>query len=199
VALQAQSVATLQYTWSTGVAEFATPGLTIADSSGYAPTVVGSVASGLGVTVDYNGDQRISHLKVTVDHTAWIEAGLVQSLTLASIPAKARILSVIADTTAALTNGVSTLDLEVGITGTLGGCIATHDVQAAPVTKGLLDADMGTLMTRAAAIQGGTLPSWTAATDLIATLTSGTINLGDGVATALTTGSTTFYVTIEML
>lgn len=195
-ALQTQSLSTLRYVWSTGVAEYATSGLTVTTE----PTLaLAGVASGTGITVGYNGDQRRGTFKITVANTAWITAGLTQSITLAVIPAKCSVKSVIADTTAALTNGVSTLALTVGPTGTLAGYIASHDVKTAPVTKGLADADMGTLLTRAAAVQGGHMPSWSAGVNLVATLTSGTVNLGNGAVTALTTGSTTFYVSIEML
>jgi len=197
VALQLQVTAgSLQYAWSTGVAEYATPGLVVAAEPSVALT---SPAAGTGISVVYNGDKRRGSFKITVGYTAWIAAGLTQSITLAVMPAKTRVLSVIADTTAALTNGVSTLALTVGPTGTLAGYIASHDVKTAPVTKGLADADMGSLLTRAAAIQGGSVASWSAGVNLVATLTSGTINLGNGAVTALTTGSTTFYVTVEMM
>jgi hypothetical protein len=126
------------------------------DPSGFMnalPLALTSVVTGAGVTLGYNGDLRRGTFKITLNYTNWITAGLTQSITLAVIPAKCSVKAVIADTTAAYTNGVSTLALTVGPTGTLAGYIASHDVKTAVVTKGLADADMGSLLTRAAAGQ----------------------------------------------
>lgn len=227
VLLQAQTPASIVYAWSTGVAEFATAGLTIGSTAIPAsgtvagvlstgaqtiagaksftsiitttPTALSTPASGTGITLGYNGDHRRGWFKITVGFAAWTAAAATQDIILAVIPAKCRILSVISDTTAALTLGAATLNLKVGITGTLAGFIASHDVKTAAVTKGLADADLGTLLTRATAIQGGSLSSWTTTTNLTCSLTSGSTNLGTGTVTSLTTGSTTFYVAAEMM
>jgi len=60
------------------------------------------------------------------------------------------------------------------------------------VTSGLADADMGTSMTRAAAIQGGYMPSWTGTTAIYATLV-----IVNDILSNLTAGSTTFYIETE--
>jgi len=56
----------------------------------------------------------------------------------------------------------------------------------------LADADMGTTLVRAAAVQGGTLPSWTATTVVSVRLTTTTANTDQ-----LTAGSTTYYIVTD--
>lgn len=112
---------------------------------------------------------------------------------LCTLPAKTRVLSVIADTTILYTGGsASAVSLLAGAAGGGQHLIAVHDVKTAAVTKGLADADLGTGMTRAAAIQGGWMPSWTGTTVINAR-----ISVTGDTASNLTQGSTTFYIVTE--
>ncbi len=131
----------------------------------------------------------------TTTFAAFAEAGLTGDEVVCVVPAKSRIVSVYADTTQVYSGGaVATATLKLGTSTGGAEILAVHDVLSAPVTKGLADADMGTAMTRAAAIQGGSMPSFTAATPLKARITTTGAN-----ANALTQGSTTWYVEIETL
>ena len=132
--------------------------------------------------------------KVTTPYTAYTDSDGTKGIVIYTLPAKAKIVGFYADTTTKYIGGaINAATLEVGITAEgAAEIIATHDVFAAAVTKGLADADMGTGMTRAASIQGGYLPSWTGTTAIYAT-----IDTTNGNTSALTQGSTTFYIVTE--
>lgn len=152
-----------------------------------------TAATGTGITTDYNGDHRRGYYKVTFTEAAFTAAALTEDLTVCTIPAKARVVSVIADTTTAFTGGgaaVATLRLGKTVNGQ--EYILDHSVFTTG-TKGLVDADLGTSINRANAVQGGDIPSWTASTDLKIRLTS------DVNVNTLTTGSITFYITVEFI
>jgi hypothetical protein len=153
-----------------------------------------TAGSGTGVTIVDAGSANQTLYKVTTTYAAYSDSDTKKGIVIATLPIKTKILSCYADTTAAYTGGtVSAATLVVGVTAEdAAEIIASHDVFAGAVTKGLADADMGTGMTRAAAIQGGYLPSWTGTTAIYAT-----INTTDGNTNALTAGSTTFYLITE--
>lgn len=132
--------------------------------------------------------------KVTIPYAAYSDTDTTKGIVIATLLAKTKIIAFYADTTVAYTGGtVSAATLEVGITAEgAAQILAAHDVLSGAVTKGLADADMGTSMTRAAAIQGGYLPSWSGTTAIYAT-----IDTTAGNTNALTTGSTTFYLVTE--
>jgi hypothetical protein len=115
--------------------------------------------------------------------------------TIATLPAKTRLVGIYADTTTKYIGGaVTAATLIVG--KSVGGneYVASHDVFTAAVTKGLADADLGTSINRANAIQDGDLPSFTATTNINVRLTTVTANTN-----ALTQGSTTYYLITERL
>ncbi len=122
------------------------------------------------------------------------DADTTKGIVIATLPAKTKIVGIYADTTAAYTGGtVNACTLEVGITAEgAAEILAPGNVFAAAILMGDADAEMGTGLTRAAAIQGGYMPSWTGTTAIYATLDSTAGNLN-----ALTTGSTTFYIETE--
>lgn len=73
--------------------------------------------------------------------------------------------------------------------------IQLHDVKTAPVQKGLVDGDLGVLLARATAVQGGYANLESPGDALTVTLESGTGDLGDGAGnTNLTAGSVIIYV-----
>ena len=152
-----------------------------------------TAGSGTGVTVNSTGQVMRQTYQVTVDYTALSAAALTSDKIIATLPAKTRIISIIADTTIKYLGGaVSAAALKIGSTVGGGEILASHDVYTAVITKGLADADMGTSLTRAAAIQGGAILSWTAATPIYVRMTTTTAN-----TSALTQGSTTYYITTE--
>jgi len=153
-----------------------------------------TVGSGTGITVNTTANVNAIVYKVTTTYGAYTDSDTTKGIVICTLPAKTKIVGVYADTTAAYTGGaVSATTLRVGITAEdAAEVIADHDVKTAVVTKGLADADMGTSMTRAAAIQGGYLPSWSSTTAIYATINTTTAN-----TSALTAGSTTFYIETE--
>lgn len=159
------------------------------------PTVL--PGSGTGVTVSdgaYSG--RLTY-KVTVDYTALAAAALTADKVIATLPAKTRLVSIIADTTTPYSGGaVSAATLVVGKTTGGNEYLVSHDVKTAAITAGLVDGDLGTSINRANAIQGGDLTStmWAGTTAISVRLTTVTANTN-----ALTAGSTTYYITTEVM
>lgn len=152
-----------------------------------------TIGSGTGVTIDSTGNVNRQVYKVTVTYAALSAAALTADKVIATLPAKTKVVGVYADTTTKYIGGaVTAASIIVGTTTGGSELIATHDVFAAAILRGLVDADMGTLMTRAAAIQGGALPSWTATTDISVRITTVTAN-----TSALTQGSSTYYIVSE--
>lgn len=149
--------------------------------------------SGTGLTVDDAGSLNRQVYKVTVDYTGFSAAALTADHTIATLPAKTKIVGFYADTTVPFTGGgVTAAALKIGKTAGGGEYIASHDVMSSAIIKGLADADMGTELVRAAQIQGGTIMNWTGTTTVVARLTTVTANTN-----ALTAGSVTFYIVTE--
>lgn len=157
-------------------------------------------AAATGLVINNAGDLTRMIRKVTLSstHTAFQAAATAADVTLFTTAAKTRVMAVIADTTVAWAGPAGTLAFTMGKTAGGNEYLVTHDVKTGVVTKGLADADFGTAMIRATAIQTGDLPSWTTTTAVQCRLTSGTGNLGTGAATNLTNGTTTFYVIYEV-
>ncbi len=140
-----------------------------------------------------NGEPRRALYTITVPAAAWSAAATTKDITLLTPPAKSKICSIICDTTAVY-DGAGTCAITVGNAAGDNKYIVSHDVKSALITVGLADADFGSLLTRAGAINGGSMPAanWTASSLVSARMTSGT-----GNTSAFTVGSTTFYVEME--
>lgn len=154
-----------------------------------------TAGSGTGLTVNNAAEVRRMVYKVTVTFQALAAAALTADKVIAVLPAKTRLVGIVADTTIKYIGGlVSAATLVVG--KTVGGTeyVLSHDVFTAAIVKGNADADLGTALTRATAVQGGDLPSWTAGTDVSIRLTTVGANTN-----ALTQGSTTYYLVTEMM
>ena len=153
-----------------------------------------TVGSGAGITVNVTGDLNRQLYKVTTTYAAYTDADTTKGIVIATLPAKMKIVGFYADTTTPYTGGATNAaTMVVGITAeSAAEIIASHNVFAGAVTSGLADADMGTSMTRAAAIQGGYMPSWTGTTAIYATLV-----IVNDILSNLTAGSTTFYIETE--
>jgi hypothetical protein len=156
-----------------------------------APSV--TAAGGTGITVNNSGEVRIQTYKVTMTNAAFSAAATTADVVVATLPAKSKVKSVIAEVTAAFTGSAGTVTLQLGKTTGGAEYIVAFDAKTATVTKGLVDADLGTSINRANAVQGGDIPSWSATTNISARCTSGT-----GNTSTITAGSVTFYITTEI-
>lgn len=158
-----------------------------------------TAGSGLGITALSNGHFKRAFYKVTVTKDAFITAGLTAEVTIGTLPAKTRVLGIVADTTVAYAGLAGTITLMLGYGATPNEFVIAHDVKTAAVTKGLADADLGAGLARATAVLGGVLPSWSATTAIKARITSSVGNVGDGAATLMSAGSTTYYIVTERM
>jgi hypothetical protein len=173
-------------------------------TTGIETFVFGNYPTSVPVTAPYTpnvrGASRYAVFNLSIAKEAWVAAATTQSIALGTFPAKCRILSVIVDVTTKFAGLAGTIQLQLG--KTVGGTeyIVAFDAKTAIYTSGLLDADLGTSINRANAVQGGDIPNWSTTTSLSLTLTSGSGNIGDGVTTTnLTTGAVTVVVTYEIL
>lgn len=160
-----------------------------------------TAGSATGLTVSNTGEVRTTVYKVVVDRTAFVAAATTADLTIGTLPANTWLVNVTASltTTFACTATCTTATLSMVVGKGAGGAeyLASFDADAATAVFGDADAEMGTLMTRAAAIQGGTFTAGSQA--VVVRLTSGTGNIGDGAATNLSQGSITIWVTTRTL
>lgn len=160
-----------------------------------------TVGSGTGVTLVDSGSVRELVYKVTIDRTAFITAGLTSDITIATLPANSWLVNVTANlsTTFACSVTCTTGALSAVLGKGAGGAeyLASLDADAATSIFGDADAELGTLMVRAAAIQGGTFT--TSSQAVVVRLISGTGNIGTGAATNLSQGSITFWLTTRVL
>lgn len=152
-----------------------------------------TTGSGAGFTLNAIGYVPRQVYKATLTYLAFPAGALTADFVLATLPAKTRIINIVADTTAAYT-GASITQCHMIVGNATGGAqyLASADVLTAPVTKGLADADMGTELTRAAQINGGGVVSWSGTTPVSVRITCVGAN-----CSALATGSTTFYIITE--
>ena len=153
-----------------------------------------TAGSGSGITVNNSSLVNRQLYKVTTTYVAYTDSDTTKGIVIATLPAKMKIVGFYADTTAAYTGGTTNAaTMVVGITAeSAAEIIASHNVFAGAILAGDADADMGTSMTRAAAIQGGYMPSWTGTTAIYATLV-----IVNDILSNLTAGSTTFYIETE--
>jgi hypothetical protein len=162
-----------------------------------------TAGSGTGVTVDDEGVLTRQVYKVTVVSTQFIAAATTADFTVATLPAKTILNAIYVDKTVAFACAVtctsSTLSATVGSTAGGNGLIVSFDADAAAAVYGDADAELGTQINRASAIQGGFLGSWTTTTPVTMRLTSGTGNIGNGALTNLSQGTLVFYLVTERL
>lgn len=158
-----------------------------------------TVGSGTGLTVNQTGTIGQQVYRVTVDYTGFQSASsLTADHTIATLPAKTRLIAVYADVATLFSGGtVSAATLTLGKSAGGAEYLASHDVftgatGAAPI--GLIDADMGTEMTRAALIQGSAIVNWSGTTAVSARITTVT-----DTTDHLAAGSVTFYLITERL
>lgn len=157
-----------------------------------------TIGSGTGITVNTAANIVDQVYKVTVDRTNFVANATTADVTIGTLPAKTKLTGFYADVTQTFACGSvctsSTLSMTCGSAAGGNTILLTFDIDAATIQRGLADGDLGTDLTRATAVQGGKLYSWTATQIITCRLTSGTGNIGNGSATNLSQGSITFYV-----
>ena len=172
--------------------EFSTGSLKLTNASTELQLAAASitVGSGTGLTVNDTGSVRHEVYKVTLDYTGLSAAALTAVHTIGTLPAGMKIVGIIADTTIQYAGtGVTDADIEVGISGgTTNAFLASHDVDTALFVAGDIDAELGTLLIRSAAVSGGYI-DWASTTVISVQITT------VGADTdALIAGSTTYYI-----
>lgn len=150
------------------------------------------------VVVVANGGLQRQVFKVRIPKEAWRGAAVSQEIRLGTTDVRTRIVGCFCDTTVAFAGLAGTIQLQIGSASGLSDLILLHDVKTAAVTKGLADADLGAMLARATAVQGGG-GSWTGGNDIYAKLFSGTGNVGTGAVTNLTAGTVYVYVVTEVM
>jgi hypothetical protein len=162
-----------------------------------------TAGSGTGVTVNTGGLLAHQVYKLTVTSAQFIAAAVTADFTVATLPAKTILNAIYVDETVAFACAAvctsSTLSFTVGSSAGDNGLIVSQDADAAAAVFGDADAELGTDINRASAIQGGFLGSWTTTTPVTMRLTSGTGNIGDGAVTNLSQGTLVFYLVTERL
>jgi len=143
-----------------------------------------------------NGVMQRGLLKIVLPYTEFDAAGMLNSVAIANLPAKTRVVSAFVDVTTAFNTpaGATAIKVSLGFTADAPALIVATSCAVTGVL-GDADAELGTNFVRAAAIQGGYMPSWTAITQMLATveLTTG------GSLANLTQGSITVYVITERM
>lgn len=156
-----------------------------------------------GIALNNAGELREVVYKVTVTPAAFIAAAVTADATIATLPAKTQITAVLADLTQTFactaTCTSSTLSMVLGRGAGGAQFLASFDADASATQFGDADAEMGTTMTRAAAIQGGSFEAWASTQAVVLRLTSGTGNIGNGAATNLSQGSVTIYLVTRVM
>ncbi len=133
---------------------------------------------------------------------SFLAAALTADCVIATLPAGMMLEKIYADVTVGFACSGTCTGTKVMQAGT-----ATAGVQvfaaglnvAATGQFGLADANMGSGLTRAAAIQGGLIGSWTTTTPISVRFTSGTGNWGSGVATFVNAGSIKFTLITKQI
>jgi len=156
------------------------------DEKGRSPSTILAYRADLDQLLDFLQKRE----KVTTNQTN-------QSDIVFTLYDKWAIVGIIADTTEAFAGLAGTISLKVGTTSGGAELILSHDVKTATVTKGIADADLGTSLNRANAVQGSLFNFSGSTLNVFASLVSGTGNLGDGATTNLTTGIVRLFIVTE--
>lgn len=141
-----------------------------------------------------------SVVRYTLSYSALTAAATTQDVTIYSLPARSRLTAIYADKVTpfacASVCTTGTLSMTTGISAGGAEFIVSSDMDAAAAVYGDADAELGTSINRANAIQGAFL-NMAAATTVQLRFTSGTGNLGSGTVTNLNAGSVTFTLLVE--
>lgn len=149
-----------------------------------------------GVTTDTNAAILRNVIKVTVAKEAFTAEDTTESVVIATVPAKTRVVSVIASIEEAFELGEDALTVAVGPGEDVDGYIEEADAAVEGVL-GLAAEDLGSKLAAATAVQGGHIEDWADASDISVTLVGDGDDLGDGEATSLTAGSLSVWIVTE--
>ena len=170
---------------------------------GFGLVPVVTPGSGTGVTLVNTGTIPGEPYIITIGSTQFVTAGITHDVTIGTLPVKTRLTAIYADLTQTFACATvctsSTLQLSVGTAAGGQQYLVLWDADAATTQRGVLDAELGTSINRANAIQGAHLPSWSATQAVSMRLTSVTGNLGNGTVTNLSQGSVTVYLFTERI
>jgi len=157
-------------------------------SAAVKPTgVVGTAGSGTGITASSTNYGRHVVHKITVGFAAMDVASTTESIILWTLPAKTRVLRVIADVTSEFLGGIiSAVTLKTGVTEGGEQLLLSGNVLTTPITLGALQAQLGV------DLLGGTSFS----TDVFwsGTVVRGSFTSVGANLSELTQGSVTFYI-----
>ncbi len=154
------------------------------------------VTAGAG-TVQGNGVLTRGIYTSVLTQVNFSAAALTADATIATLPARTRLVSILADVTVKfIGGGVTAATMTCGKTAGGAEYLVSFNVFAAAITRGLVDADLGTSINRANAVQGGDLTAamWTGATTVQCRLTTVTANTN-----ALTQGTVLYSLVTEAL
>lgn len=159
--------------------------------------------TGTGITPGTTNDMRFNLYSTTVDRTAFVAAATTADVTLLTLPVRTRLLQIHANLTQTFACGAtcttSTLSMTCGTSTGGNQLLVSFDLDAATQVVGDTDAELGTSINRANAVQGAMPPNFSSTTPISCRLISGTGNIGNGSTTNLSQGSVTFYITTERL
>lgn len=133
-------------------------------------------ARSAGVSMEFTGRHGPGWSRFTIPYTAFQAASLTTDLILATVPSGTQITKVIGRVVTGFTGTAGTLLFNFGTS--VGGAELLAAFDATMIaTLGIVDADMGTTLTRAVVNQGGNLALWIAGGFLRLRLTSSSGNL----------------------
>ena len=151
--------------------------------------------SGTGITLNSSGNLNRLIYKITVTNAALSAAAHTADVTIGTLPAKTRLVGIIADVTQTFSGGGETVaTMTCGKSAGGNQYLVSFDVFTGVITRGLADGDLGTSINRASAVQGGDLPSFSGTTAIQCRLSTTTNN-----TSSLVQGSVTFYLQTELM
>jgi hypothetical protein len=158
---------------------------------------ISTMGTGTGITAC--NDTGAGFISCTIARTQFIANAVTADFTVTTLPVNTRVehadLKITTAFACSATSTSSTLSLQLGKGAGGTEYLASIDADAATGWFGDADAEMGTLLTRAAAINGGTFSATAQA--VVLRITSGTGAVGTGAATNLSTGLVTVFLKVQ--
>lgn len=134
--------------------------------------------------------------KYTIPYTYLVDASTTANFAFINIEAGGKVVGVYANVTQAFVLGAATISLAIGYGGSSNEFILTKAVSGFTGPIGQADADLGTALARATAVQSGYI-NLSATTTVTARFTSTSGNFGTGTVTSTTAGSVVIYVAVQ--
>ena len=134
--------------------------------------------------------------KYTIPYTYLVDASLTANFAFLDIQAGGKVVGVYANVTQAFVLGASTINLAIGYGGSSNEFILAKAVSGFTGAIGQADADLGTALARATAVQSGYI-NLSATATVTARFTSTVGNFGNGTVTTATAGSVIIYVAVQ--